>query len=212
MLLAVFSDVHGNLPALELMLADAGAVDGYVCLGDNVNYGPWSNECVDLVESLPNLVSLRGNHEDYFLAGEYGGRSALARQFFRHCFGSFDRMASLRRLEAEYQVDGIRFSHTIGDRYVFADTPVELDCDSVIGHTHRQFLVCHPPFYLCNCGSVGQNRALLDVIHYVKIETETGEVDLRELTYDPGPVISELRARQYPEDCVAYYESKPRRG
>ncbi|GAB3009643.1 metallophosphoesterase [Amycolatopsis acidiphila] len=211
MLLAVFSDVHGNLPALERMLADAGAVDGYVCLGDTVNYGPWSNECVDLVDSLPNLVSLRGNHEDYFLRGEYGGSNELARMFFAFCSGTFDRLESLRRLDVEYRVNDIVFSHTIGDRYIFPDTPVELDSDRIIGHTHRQFLVRRPPFFLCNSGSVGQNRASIDVIDYLLVETGTRDVRLRQLSYDCRLIINEMKARHYPAECVAYYENKPRR-
>lgn len=211
MLLAVFSDVHGNLPALERMLADTGPVDGYVCLGDTVNYGPWSNECIDLVGSLPNLVSLRGNHEEYFLRGEYGGSNALAHAFFTVCFTGFDRMESLPGLAVEYHAYGVTFSHTIDDRYVFPDTPVDLDSDRIIGHTHRQFFVRHAPFFLCNTGSVGQNRAFLDVVEYVLVETGTKDVRLRQLSYDCGLVISEMKARNYPDECIAYYENKPRR-
>ena len=71
MRLAIFSDVHGNLPALELFVADTErVVDGYVCLGDVVNYGPWSDECVELVCSLPNIIYLEGNHERMFLGEE----------------------------------------------------------------------------------------------------------------------------------------------
>ncbi len=61
---AVFSDVHGNLEALETVLADAGRqrADVYLCLGDTVGYGPDPNECASRVESLggPALV---GNHD-----------------------------------------------------------------------------------------------------------------------------------------------------
>ncbi len=59
----VFSDVHGNLTALEAVLAHAGPVDGYWCLGDLVGYGPDPQACVERVRSLPNLVCLMGNHD-----------------------------------------------------------------------------------------------------------------------------------------------------
>ena len=39
----VFSDVHGNLPALEKVLNKENKVQGYINLGDVVNYGPWGN-------------------------------------------------------------------------------------------------------------------------------------------------------------------------
>ena len=50
-LFAVFSDVHGNLPALEAILADIerrGVAD-VLCLGDLVGYGPFPNEVAALV-------------------------------------------------------------------------------------------------------------------------------------------------------------------
>ena len=78
----VYSDVHGNLPAFETMLKHAGECDQYICLGDLVNYGPWSNECVDLALSLPSSIILMGNHEEAYLQGRYPGTNPLVQQFF----------------------------------------------------------------------------------------------------------------------------------
>jgi predicted phosphodiesterase len=63
--LAVFSDVHGNLEALEAVLANAARHDvgGFICLGDVIGYGANPNECVDRVRSLDNVVCLKGNHD-----------------------------------------------------------------------------------------------------------------------------------------------------
>ncbi len=63
MRILVFSDIHSNLTALEAVLAAAGNVDAYWCLGDLVGYGPDPNECIALVRDLPNLVCVRGNHD-----------------------------------------------------------------------------------------------------------------------------------------------------
>lgn len=63
MRILVFSDVHGNLNALEAVLAHAGPVDAYWCLGDLVGYGPDPEACVQRVRRLPNLVCLKGNHD-----------------------------------------------------------------------------------------------------------------------------------------------------
>ena len=51
MRLAIISDIHGNLPALEAVLAeiDASAPDEVWCLGDVVGYGAEPNECAELV-------------------------------------------------------------------------------------------------------------------------------------------------------------------
>jgi hypothetical protein len=62
MVAAVISDVHGNLPALEAVLADLGSVDTLVCCGDLVGYYPDVAEVVDRVRALGALV-VRGNHE-----------------------------------------------------------------------------------------------------------------------------------------------------
>jgi predicted phosphodiesterase len=64
MRVAVISDVHGNLPALECALQAvrrAGA-DQLLCLGDLVGYGPYPNECVARVAELDALV-VAGNHD-----------------------------------------------------------------------------------------------------------------------------------------------------
>ena len=60
----VLSDVHGNLHALRSALAvmRAAHVDGYLCLGDLIGYGPLPNECVELVASI-GAVCVAGNHE-----------------------------------------------------------------------------------------------------------------------------------------------------
>jgi len=63
MRILVFSDIHSNLSALEAVLAAAGSVDAYWCLGDLVGYGPDANECIARVCALPNLVCVRGNHD-----------------------------------------------------------------------------------------------------------------------------------------------------
>jgi predicted phosphodiesterase len=64
MRVAVISDIHANLPALEAVLAaiDAEAPDEVWCLGDLVGYGPHPNECVAVVRDRADLC-LAGNHD-----------------------------------------------------------------------------------------------------------------------------------------------------
>ena len=64
MRVAVISDIHGNLHALEAVLADVQAQtpDEIWCLGDVVGYGPSPNECCDRVRETCSLV-LVGNHD-----------------------------------------------------------------------------------------------------------------------------------------------------
>lgn len=58
----VLSDIHGNLQALDAVLAAAGTVDAVWNLGDVVGYGASPNEVVDRVRALAG-VNVRGNHD-----------------------------------------------------------------------------------------------------------------------------------------------------
>ncbi len=60
----LFSDVHGNLEALQAVLERLEALeyDAAVCLGDTVGYGANPNECLALVRKHCDLVLL-GNHD-----------------------------------------------------------------------------------------------------------------------------------------------------
>lgn len=61
---AIFSDVHGNLEALEAVLKDIESqkVDHLLCLGDIVSYGADSPACVEKIRAL-GCPCLMGNHD-----------------------------------------------------------------------------------------------------------------------------------------------------
>lgn len=63
--IAVFSDVHGNLPALEAVLKDIEyrGIHQKFCLGDLVDFAPWGNEVIERIKSL-NIPCLMGNHDE----------------------------------------------------------------------------------------------------------------------------------------------------
>ncbi len=69
---AIFSDIHGNLEALDVVLALCGEenVDHYICLGDVVGYNANPKECLDIVRGLPNLTIVKGNHDEYASNGD----------------------------------------------------------------------------------------------------------------------------------------------
>jgi predicted phosphodiesterase len=63
MRILVISDIHGNYPALEAVMASVVTVDAVWCLGDLVGYGPFPNECIERIAALPNLTCIKGNHD-----------------------------------------------------------------------------------------------------------------------------------------------------
>lgn len=64
MRLALISDIHGNLPALEVVLDHIKSqnVDRILSLGDIVGYGPFPKECVQLLMEK-NIKNIIGNHD-----------------------------------------------------------------------------------------------------------------------------------------------------
>ncbi len=62
--IGVFSDIHGNLHALDAVLSayDALGVKDLICCGDIVGYGAFPNECVDRVRER-NIFCVAGNHD-----------------------------------------------------------------------------------------------------------------------------------------------------
>ena len=102
MRVAVLSDIHGNLHALEAVLAevDRETPDEIWCLGDVVGYGPRPDECCDLVRERVT-VSLCGNHDLAVLGTldveEFSGDAATAARWTAGVLGDEQRtwLASL---------------------------------------------------------------------------------------------------------------------
>lgn len=63
--IALFSDVHGNLPALKTVLNDINSrgINQVYCLGDLVDFAPWGNEVIDVIKQL-RIPCLLGNHDE----------------------------------------------------------------------------------------------------------------------------------------------------
>jgi predicted phosphodiesterase len=64
MKIALFSDIHSNLPALEAFFADVDEreVDVIYCLGDLVGYNIWPNEVTEAIRER-NIPTIAGNYD-----------------------------------------------------------------------------------------------------------------------------------------------------
>ena len=115
MRVAVVSDIHSNLRALEAVLEaiDADAPDELWCLGDLVGYGPRPNECCALVAERAT-VCLAGNH-DLAIVGtidldEFHGDAAIAARLNREALTP-ESHAYLDRLEPQGTAHGVALYH-----------------------------------------------------------------------------------------------------
>lgn len=99
---AIISDIHGNLEALEAVLADIqqqNVADVY-CLGDILGYGPNPRECLDLVMQHC-AATILGNHDQAALFDPEGFNAGAERAIFwtRHVLETGDSRANERRWE-----------------------------------------------------------------------------------------------------------------
>jgi predicted phosphodiesterase len=150
MRVAVVSDIHSNLHALEAVLAaiDAEAPDELWCLGDLVGYGPRPNECCAMIAERAD-VCLAGNH-DLAVRGtidlaEFHGDAGRAASWTRDVLEP-QWQTLLQRLEPEGTAHGVALYHGSARdpiwEYVLDDeaalATLELAGSSLVlvGHSH----------------------------------------------------------------------------
>tara|TARA_R110002020_G_scaffold157442_4_gene340229 strand:+ start:539 stop:1282 length:744 start_codon:yes stop_codon:yes gene_type:complete len=82
-LFAIISDIHGNLEALQAVLADIASKDisKIYCLGDIIGYGPNPGECIDLVMEKAQ-VTILGNHDQAAMFDPEGFNAGAERAIF----------------------------------------------------------------------------------------------------------------------------------
>ena len=214
MVITIFGDVHGNLIALEkLFKIEKDSTDLFVCHGDVVNYGPWTNECLLFLESLSNCKILKGNHENYYIDREYNGSNVVAKTFFETCIEKFDQkyLTIINGYEDKLTFGDYTIQHTINEGYIYADTPFKndfIETNFVIGHSHQQYYRNVGDKVLCNTGSLGQNRQYINQSCYLQLDTETGKITLKSFLHDIDKVINQMKVEKYPKICLDYYRNK----
>jgi predicted phosphodiesterase len=219
MRLAIISDIHGNLPALEAVLADVKnrGVDATVNLGDCVTSPLWPRETFDVLQSLA-LPTVRGNHDRWIEELSDADLSA-AERFARNALNAEQRQA-LHRLPPRINLDeGILACHGTPDddstclleellddgRFVPArrdvlEARIENRADARVvlcGHSHRQAVVCGPRGCLIlNPGSVGC-PVFADIPVAVNLEYRSPHARYAILTKSNGSWRVELLALEY---------------
>lgn len=216
----VAGDVHGNLHALQAVLAalhEAGA-ERIVCPGDVVGYGPRPDACAEVLADAGALV-VAGNH-DLMAIGELpvDRTRGITRRTIDWTRATIsDRTREwLAALPHELRTDdGIVVTHgALGDpeRYVrdAAQASMQLaelaDRDPgarglLLGHTHHPLRESAADGrWVLNAGSVGQSREARPVARALVFEAGRGPAGARflELDYDVRATRGELRAAGLP--------------
>jgi putative phosphoesterase len=207
MRVAALYDVHGNLPALEAVLAevDREEVEAIVVGGDIAAGPPQPREVVELVRSLPNARCIRGNAD------------RLRDPEFAHEEGLAWLLERLDEDQVEWLVT-LPFSATLDDTLYVHATPqddvtvvTEATTDEklaaflrdveqrrvVAGHTHMQLERRVEETLFVNAGSVGRPYEAQPGAYWALLDGE--DVELRRTGYDLEPAAELVRRSGHPQ-------------
>lgn len=208
MRILLLSDIHGNLPALEYCLNKNKDIDLLISLGDVVNFGPWSNECVELLETFKNAIKIKGNHEFNFITGKPEGKNKIEESFFNQTIKNFNQKSIISKYLKDYRIKNYKIQHTINNSYVFRDTALDLKENLIIGHSHQMYSRKINHYHLLNPGSLGLNRRKLGTINYVIWETTTKKFELKSESISNDLYLKEIERLEYPNICKEYLYKK----
>jgi predicted phosphodiesterase len=207
--LGLLYDVHGNLTALEAVLADAEreGVERFVLGGDYALFGPRPEETLERLWSLESEW-IRGNGERWSARPAEApdddvvqGAIAALRHFLDD-----DVVADLEALPESFELDGARYVHAspVSDVRSFLPDPADDEAELLEGVKERRLVFGHThlPFRreaeggpeLVNPGSVGMPfdgdpRAAYAVVR------EGGELEHRRVEYDHEAAAADVRER-----------------
>ena len=225
MRIAILSDVHGNLIALDAVLADAGRehADQFVCLGDVAGNGPQPRQVIERIRELGCPV-VRGNTDEWFLVPQtFDPNSEKERRL----------MDMLHWGMEQFSPADVEFMQTFQPRVEIAlDDNATLLCfhgspqsntDALLattpdddlarllgayhatvmagGHTHTQMLRRYKDMIIINPGSIGMPIARSAWGEYALVETRDGgsTVEFRRVPFDVSALVQSARESGMPQ-------------
>jgi len=218
--IAVFSDIHANIVALERVIRDAeerGAIF-FVNAGDSIGFGPCPNEVVELL-CEKNILSVLGNYDVEVIESKFKdkGPKNIAFQFAKKelsksCKNYLNALPRERRIE----VAGKKLLITHGspesiEEHIYCNTPSErlkalaetAKADIIIlGHTHEQFWRQVNGSSFVNPGSVGRPRDGNPQTAYAILSFNPFKADFFRLDYDVAAAADALRKKHLPQSLA----------
>lgn len=212
-MLAVLYDIHGNLPALEAVLADAAqaGADRYVLGGDYALFGAWPAETVLRLRGL-DATWIRGNGERWTARPADAPEDEVVQGAIRASREDLGEglVGELAALPEQYAAGDARYCHASPRSDVRALFPAPGDDEAellddvhedrlVCGHIHLQFRRRSPEagIEVVNPGSVGMPFDGDPRAGYALVGDD-GDLELRRVTYDYAASATAVRER-FPE-------------
>jgi putative phosphoesterase len=228
--LAIVTDIHGNLPALQAALAriDELGIERVYCGGDLVGYGPHPNQVCALIAER-GIPTIHGNY-DYAIARDLDDCGCayvtphdreLGQRSVAWTLEHTDQVSKdfMRALPFDLRIElGDRHVHLVHgsprkvNEYLFEDKPASLyerlaaaeDADALVfGHTHKPWMNTFGGVLFVNCGSVGKPKDGDPRGAFAVLDTdEAGAVRARieRVAYDAEAVAREVAAAGLPTE------------
>jgi putative phosphoesterase len=226
---AVITDIHGNLPALQAALAriDELGIERIYCGGDLVGYGPHPDEVCALIQER-DIPTIYGNY-DYAIARddhdcgcayitphdrELGQQSV--EWTLMHTDQASKEFMSRLPLDLHFDVGATKVHLVHGsprkvNEYLFEDKPARLyerlaaaetDHVLVFGHTHKPWMHEYGGVLFVNCGSVGKPKDGDPRGAFAVLrEADDGvDVTIERIPYDAEAVAAEVREAGLPAE------------
>lgn len=199
---AVISDIHGNIVALNEIIKDAKnrKVDGFIASGDLVNELPFGNEVIDKLKEI-NALAIKGNKELYFIEYEEEKYNWENIQFKNSVFMyeamTKENMDYIRKLpfslSLEYEGVKIKVVHGSPESvtelvYRKSEDLIDKYTKSleegilILGHTHEPIWTCMKNGKtVINAGCSGVSPTNTGFAEYVIIDFENGKYNIEAL-------------------------------
>lgn len=226
MKIAIFSDIHGNLQALESIINDIKNNNNYdeiICLGDTIGIGPNPKECLDIIIDN-NIQMVLGNHELYYLNGTNSDdkmsegakkHQNWVKEQLNEKHYSFLKKCSLT-LEKNIYGLNMRFCHFLlnednNDNYPFVDLQIINDATimnkislmnvdiTFIGHEHKEFQISNNNKKLIDVGSSGCTKDENTFYNVITINDKVVNIQRKNLIYNRKKFEENFKNIDYPD-------------
>ncbi|MFN2470953.1 MAG: metallophosphoesterase [Gaiellaceae bacterium] len=229
--IAVITDIHGNVPALEAALAriEELDVDGLYCGGDLVGYGPRPNEICRTIEER-DVPTIYGNY-DYAIARDLEdcgcfyptpkdreiGQASVA-WTLAHTDDRSKRFMHKLPFDLRFELAGKRVRLVHGsprkvNEYLLEERAASTferiaqiaECDVLLfGHTHKPWIKEYGGVLFVNCGSVGKPKDGDPRGSFALLEERDGTVDvsIERVPYDAHAVATHIRSVGLPAELA----------
>ena len=217
--IGVFCDVHNNLPALESVLAafEQRGCDRFVCCGDLIGIGPYPEDTVQKLMTIPNLIAVAGNHDRYLTEGmpsafpnaEGMDREEMLHHRWEHGLLSLESAEFLKSLplSAELTIENRRIciAHYPMDHseHYLPIQPEQIRASGDIflhGHDHNRSISCQDGQWVINPGSLGCPGRERNIARAAVLTISESEVTIEpiDVSYDAASVVKEIDRLNYP--------------